>query len=123
MKIRDEFPFVLPRGIGVENEGNRKVAGAMRFIKVKDLVAIHQDNRVKENPGYFYIILLSRVVVRLGGERMVTTRVIERLSPEDFAFLVDMSNQINHQIIKRVSVDCEQCGQRFIGEFSTLGEV
>lgn len=123
MKIRDEFPFLLPRGIGIENDGSSKVAGAMRLIKVKDLVSIHQDGRVQENQGFFYIILLSRIVTKLGKERMVTTKTIERLSPDDFAFLVDMANRINHQIIKRVAVDCTQCGRQFIGEFGVLGEV
>ena len=122
MRIRDEFPFSLPKGIGVENSGGRKVAGVMRLIKVKDLVAIQQDGRVKENPGFFYVILLSRIVTKLGSERMVTTKIIEQLSPDDFAFLVDMANRINHQVIKRVNIECTACGRHFVGEFGLLGE-
>ncbi len=122
MRIREEFTFSLPRGTGIENNGIKKVSGTMRFMKVKDLVLIQQDARVKENPGFSYVILLSRVVTKLGTEKMINNSVIERLCPEDFAFLVDMVNRINHQVIKRVVVDCPSCGKRFPAEFGLLGE-
>jgi hypothetical protein len=94
----------------------------MRLIKVKDLLQIYQDTRVKETEAYFYIVLLSRVVVALGNERMVTTKTIENLYPEDFAFLVDFLNEINHKVIKRIPVLCSACNNSYIGEFTLLGE-
>ena len=122
VKIRSEFPFSLPNGHGIANESGRKVSGTMRLARVKDLIAIQQDSRVKETTSFFYVILLSRLVTKLGSERMVTTKTIENLCPEDFAFLADMANRINHQVIKRVNIKCDACGENFIGEFSLLGE-
>ncbi|WP_037571462.1 hypothetical protein [Spirochaeta cellobiosiphila] len=123
MKIREEFKFILPRGIGLEPEIGSKVSGTMRLIKVKDLIQIQQDNRVKEDSSYFYVVLLSRILVKLGKEKMITSRTIEKLCPEDFAFLIDYMNQINHQIIKQVNLTCSSCGQAYTGEFQLLGEV
>ncbi|MBN2444780.1 MAG: hypothetical protein JXJ04_25715 [Spirochaetales bacterium] len=122
MKIRTEFPFVLPKGIMNKDKNIVKTKGIMRLIKVKDILLIYQDTRVKENEGYFYIVLLARVVVSLGDERMVTTKTIENLFPEDFAFLIDFLNEINHKVIKRIPVACTSCSHKYIGEFTLLGE-
>ena len=122
MKIRTEFPFVLPGGLPDNNGNLIKTKGMMRLIKVKDLIQIYQDTRVKETEAYFYIVLLSRVVVSLGNERMVTTKTIENLFPQDFAFLVDFLNEINHKVIKRIPVSCSSCRNKYIGEFTLLGE-
>ena len=61
-------------------------------------------------------------MVSLGLERMVTTKTIENLFPEDFAFLVDFLNEINHKVIKRIPVSCSSCENSYIGEFTLLGE-
>ncbi|MBN1699177.1 MAG: hypothetical protein JW881_16780 [Spirochaetales bacterium] len=122
MKIRTEFKFVLPRG-HVDKEGKyRKIQGVMRLIKVKDLIQVYHDSRVKENESYFYIVLLSRVITKFDAEKLVTSKTIERLCPEDFAFLVDFLNEINHRVIKMIPLQCSACKNRYIGEFSSLGE-
>lgn len=123
MKIRSEFKFILPKGIGLEAEIGTRVSGSMQLIKVKDLIQIQQDNRVRENSSYFYIVLLSRILTKLGTEKMITSRTIEKLCPEDFAFLIDFMNQINHQVIKQVNLACSACGAEYQGEFQLLGEV
>jgi hypothetical protein len=122
MALKTEFIFTLPRGIGFQANMGTKITGVMRLAKVSDILIIHQDNRVKTNPSYFYVILITRVVTKLGTEKMVTTKTIENLCPEDFAFLVDFFNQLNHQLIRRVPLKCENCGHEFVGEFQLLGE-
>lgn len=122
MKIRKEFKFTLPVGYPDKEGKFTKVRGIMRLIKVKDLISIYQDTRVKENEAYFYVILLTRVVTKLGDARMVTTKTIENLSPRDFAFLVDFMNEINHKVIKSIPIKCSNCDNMYIGEFSLLGE-
>lgn len=121
MKVRDEFTFILPNGRGLETENGKKVSGVMKLIRVKDLSAIGQDGKVKTNPGYFYVILLARIVKKLGEEKMVTTKTIENLAPEDFGFLVDMANRVNRQGLKSVTIQCG-CGNTFNGEFALSGE-
>lgn len=122
MHIRNEFRFTLPKGIGIKTEGTHKVAGTMRLIKVKDLVEIERDGTVKKNSGAFYVVLLSKVITSLGTERSINRGTIEKLSPIDFAFLVDFMHEINHQVIKKIPLKCPNCQTEFFGEFNQLGE-
>jgi len=123
MKIKTEFKFVLPKGYPDETGKIQRITGVMRLIKVKDLIRIYHDTRVKETETYFYIVLLARVITKLGSEKMVTTKRIENLCPADFAFLVDFLNEINHKIIKNIPICCSACNSRYIGEFQVLGEL
>jgi hypothetical protein len=122
MKIRTEFKFILPRGYPDKDGKKQKVRGVMRLIRVKDLIQIYHDSRVRESEAYFYIILLARVITRMGDDKMITTKRIEGLCPEDFAFLIDFLNEINHKVIKTIPLKCSACGNQYIGEFSVLGE-
>ena len=121
-KIRTEFKFTLPKGTGVKVEAGRKVTGTMRLIKVKDLVDIERDSQVQRGTGAYYVVLLSRCITQLGLSSMINRKVIENLDPVDFAFLVDFMNEINHQVIKRLPIVCEECGHEYEGIISQLGE-
>lgn len=121
-KIRTEFKFTLPKGTGVKVEAGRKVTGTMRLIKVKDLVDIERDSQVQRGTGAYYVVLLSRCITQLGLSSMINRKVIENLDPVDFAFLVDFMNEINHQVIKRLPITCEECGHDYEGIISQLGE-
>jgi hypothetical protein len=65
MTMQTEFPFTLPRGY-VDAEGNVHREGVMRLSTAIDEVAPMKDPRTQANPGYLVIILLSRVIARLG---------------------------------------------------------
>lgn len=121
-KIRTEFKFTLPKGTGIKVEAGRKVTGTMRLIKVKDLVDIERDSQVQRGTGAYYVVLLSRCITQLGLSSMINRKVIENLDPIDFAFLVDFMNEINHQVIKRLPIVCEECGHEYEGLISQLGE-
>lgn len=123
MKIRTEFNFVLPNGL-IDESGKRvKTSGVMRLAKIKDILDVYKDIRIKNNPSYFYIILLGRVITRLGTLKMVNTKAIETLSPKDFVFLIDFFNEINHHLISNVPVECAHCGNKYIGEVVLVGEL
>jgi len=122
MNIRTTFRFTLPKGNGIKAEAGRKVSGSMRLVKVKDIVEIERDSQVQKNSGAFYVVLLSKTIEELGLEKLVTRKTIEQLSPIDFAFLVDFMHEINHQVIKKVPVDCPKCKERYWGRFALLGE-
>lgn len=115
-------PFVLPNGRGFKAELGTKISGTMRQARVKDFLDIQRDTRHRKNPGLFYVIMLSRVVEKIGTERVNSTATISKLSPEDFSFLLHFFNEINHGIIKHVPIQCA-CGESFIREVHLPGEV
>jgi hypothetical protein len=123
MTIRTSFRFTLPKGTGIKTEPGRKASGRMELIKVKDLLVIERDSVVQQGTGAFYVVLLSKTIKELGQEGMITRKTIEKLSPVDFAFLVDFMHEINHQVIKQIQIKCEACGHVYKGAFAQLGEV
>jgi phage FluMu protein gp41 len=122
MNIRTTFRFTLPNGAGVKTETGRKANGTMRLITVKDLVLIETAESVKNNSAMFYVVLLAKVITELGNEAMINRNTIEKLSSEDFAFLIDFLHEINHQVIKKIPITCEHCSHQYFGAFSQLGE-
>lgn len=122
MKIKTEFSFVLPRTSDKIASETPKIRGTMRLVKVKDILDVSRDSRVKDTPSYFYVVLLSRVIVRLGKEKIINSKVIENLSTENFAFLVDFMNEINHKILSIFPVKCEKCSSHYSGEVVLAGE-
>jgi hypothetical protein len=122
MSIRTTFRFTLPRGIGIKTEPGRKASGTMRLVQVKDLVQIERDGQVQRGTGAFYVVLLSKVIVELGTEKMITRKTIEQLNSADFAFLVDFLHEINHQVIRKIPITCPECGHAYLGAFAQLGE-
>lgn len=113
--------FFLPDGRGFTTSIGTKINGEMRYAKVKDFIDINRDSRVKTMPGFLYVSLLTRVVVSLGTEKMITTATIGKLTPEDFAFLVNLFNEMNHGIIKKKLIECD-CGNSFYREIYLPGE-
>lgn len=122
MQIRKEFRFILPRGTGIKTENGKKVSGIMRLVKVNDIVMIERDSAVQKNTGAFYIVLLSKVITSLGAERNINRNTIEKMHPVDFAFLIDFMHEINHQVIKKIPLNCPNCNSEYFGEFERLGE-
>jgi hypothetical protein len=118
--LQTEFEFVLPRGY-VDPEGNLHRDGIMRLATAHDEVAPLKDPRVQANPGYVVIILLSRVVTRLGDLPVVNPKVIEGLFAGDLAFLEDFYRRINESGHNQLDVTCPHCEERFELEVSGVG--
>ncbi|GLQ89384.1 hypothetical protein [Dyella flagellata] len=94
MGTSTEFDFTLPIGYR-DGDGNLHRHGVMRQATAGDEIIPLKDYRVQANPAYLSIIVLSRVVTKLGSLEMVTTKVIEDLFSADFAYLQDLYNKIN----------------------------
>src|SRR5215831_8967170 len=94
MNLQTEFPFNLPRGY-VDSEGTLHREGVMRLASAFDEIAPMKDPRVQANPGYLVIILMSRVITRLGTVERITPKVIENLFSADLAYLQDFYRRIN----------------------------
>lgn len=121
MKMQTEFPFTLPRGY-VDGEGAIHREGVMRLSTAFDEIAPLKDPRVQGNPGYLVVILLSRVITKLGDLTHINPKVIEGLFSADLAFLQDLWKQINENGHSRTPVTCPHCEGKFEVEMSHLGE-
>jgi hypothetical protein len=120
--LQTEFSFSLPRGY-VDPEGTLHKDGAMRLATAFDEIAPLKDPRVLGNPGYLLIILLVRVITRLGTLEHVNPKVIEGLFASDLAYLQDLYTRINGSGHNRVQTRCPHCQQQFELELNTLGEL
>jgi hypothetical protein len=116
-----EFSFVLPQGY-VDPEGTVHQEGVMRLATAYDEITPLQDPRVQRNPGYLVIILLSRVITRLGTLETMNPRVIEGLFSADLAYLQDLYQRINQTGHTRLRVGCPHCQGEFEVEVLPEGE-
>lgn len=96
MAFQTEFQFTLPKGY-VDKDGNLHREGVMRLATAKDEIAPLQDYRVQANRAYLVIILLSRVITKLGTLRMITPNIIEELFSSDLAYLQEFYRKINEE--------------------------
>ena len=78
--MQTEFEFELPKGY-VDQNGDLHKRGTMRLATAADEILPLRDPRVQQNSGYLTIILLSRVITKLGTLSTVNTRVIEHHGP------------------------------------------
>jgi hypothetical protein len=116
-----EFEFVLPRGY-VDGAGNVHREGTMRLATAADEILPQKDPRVQGNPAYLVVILLARVVVRLGALEVINPKVIEGLFASDLAYLQDFYNRINSAQSSKLAVTCPHCQQAFEMETAPVGE-
>jgi len=119
--LQTEFSFHLPLGY-VDAEGTLHRDGTMRLATAFDEIAPLRDPRVQANPGYLLIVLLSRVISRLGTVELITPKTIEGLFAGDLAYLQDLYRRINESGANRVRTRCPHCEQPFEVELSTSGE-
>jgi hypothetical protein len=115
-----EVEFELPKGY-VDAEGNLHRKGAMRLATAADEIYPLKDPRVQNWPAYLIVILLSRVVTRLGGLTGINPGVIENLFSEDLAYLQDLYNQVNGLAPRKITLQCPHCGRRHEAEVPPLG--
>jgi hypothetical protein len=119
--LQIEFEFTLPRGY-IDQDGNLHRHGVMRLATAMDEIVPLQDRRVRENEAYLVIVLLSRVIVKLGSLPAITTAVIENLFAADLAYLQTLYRQINEEGKSLFPVTCPECQQKFEVDLTSLGE-
>ena len=118
--LQTEFEFTLPKGY-VDDQGRRHRRGVMRLATAVDEIAPLKDPRVQANASYLAVIVLSRVVTRLGSLETVTPAVIEELFVEDLEYLQGLYERANGQGRSAVDVTCPDCGEAFAVEVETRG--
>ncbi len=120
MGLQTEFEFTLPRGY-VDRDGNLHRQGVMRLATAADEIAPQRDPRVTANQAYLAVILLARVVTKLGSLPDVNTGVIEKLFSADFAYLQDFYRRINEDGTATVPATCPACSHKFMVELGQPG--
>jgi hypothetical protein len=110
--IQTEYPFTLPVGYQ-DTEGMLHREGVMRLATAGDEILPLKDPRVQANQAYLVVILLARVVSRLGSVAQVNPKVIESLYAADLAYLQELYNRINHAQDERRQVSCPHCQHAF----------
>lgn len=112
-RLQTEFDFVLPRGY-VDDNGEVHRTGTMRLATARDELQPLRDPRVRSNEAYLTVILLSRVVTRLGSVDPINPGVIEGLFATDLAFLQDLYRRINQEGHTQAAVTCPACEHDFV---------
>ena len=122
MSFKTEIEFELPKGY-VDKEGTVHKKGIMRLATAADEIMPLKDQRVQQNPGYLSILLLSRVITKLGTLENINPTIIEHLFTPDMAYLQNLYQTINSVEPIKMKVVCPKCSYEFLTAVSSLGEV
>jgi hypothetical protein len=118
--FQTEYEFTLPMGYQ-DASGTLHRDGVMRLATAADEILPLKDPRVQSNEAYLILILLSRVVTRLGTVTQVNPKVIEGLYSADLAHLQEFYNRINRNGHANVQTLCPKCAHEFVVEASAPG--
>jgi len=121
MPFQTEIQFTLPKGYMCA-DGILHKEGVMRLATAADEIVPLKDPRVQQNPAYLTVILLSRVVKKLGNLADVHPGVIEGLYASDLSYLQSVYQELNADGTHKASVVCPKCEHSFDVRFDELGE-
>ena len=93
----------------------------MRLATAADEILPLKDPRVQSNEAYLTVILLARVIGRLGGLSQVNPKVIEGLYAADLAYLQEFYNRINRTGKAVLETSCPKCAHEFAVEMNASG--
>jgi hypothetical protein len=93
-EFQTEIDFELPKGY-VDEAGTLHRRGVMRLATAADEILPLRDPRVQQNDAYLTVIVLARVIVRLGTLKDIHTGVIEGLYASDLAYLQRLYENFN----------------------------
>jgi hypothetical protein len=92
--VTTEFEFMLPKGY-LDEAGNLHRRGTMRLSRAIDEIVPLRDPRVKSNPAYATVVILSRVITQLGALEEVTPTIVEGFFACDLSYLQTFYRQVN----------------------------
>src|SRR5262245_4051514 len=122
MSLQTEFEFTLPKGY-VDEHGNLHKKGVMRLATAADEILPMKDPRVQSNPSYLTVILLVRVISKLGDLEMMNPKIIENLFAADLSYLQDFYRRINQNGNGKLKTSCPKCEYEYELETEFLGEL
>ncbi len=110
--LQTEYEFTLPKGF-VDFQGNLQRDGVMRLATAMDEITPMRDPRVRNNDAYLSIIILSRVITRLGDMKDVNTGTMEGMFTSDLSYLQEFYRSINEGGSSIGRVACPSCKSEF----------
>ena len=121
--FQTEVEFSLPKGY-LDSNGVLHRRGVMRLATAADEILPLKDPRVQQNAAYLAVIVLARVITRLGDVPSIDTRVIEGLFASDLDYLQRLYERINGGDDPDVAPaqDANAAGAAAARGFRTVGE-
>jgi hypothetical protein len=92
--FQTEVEFTLPKGY-LDEHGILHRRGVMRLATAADEILPLRDPRVQQNQAYLAVIVLARVVTKLGDVANIDARVIEGLFASDLDYLQRLYERVN----------------------------
>jgi len=117
--MQTEFAFTLPKGY-VDEDGTVHREGTMRLATARDEIEPLRDVQVRQNEAYLTILLLSRVITRLGPLTDITPELVENLYAADFDHLQRLYERINTDGEAVGVISCPECAAAFEVDLSEI---
>jgi len=114
-----EYAFTLPRGYA-DAEGAIHREGTMRLATARDEIEPLRDPTVRANEAYLSVLLLSRVVTRIGSLTEITPELVEGMYASDFDHLQRMYERLNANGEAVGLVTCPSCAEAFEVDLSDI---
>jgi len=118
-EFQTEIEFELPKGY-VDDAGTLHRRGVMRLATAADEILPLRDPRVQQNEAYLAVIVLSRVIVRLGSLPNIHPGIVEGLYASDLAYLQRLYERFNAAEDEAEPVPA--AGQNGLHRMISLGE-
>jgi len=116
-----EIEFELPKGY-VDESGTLHRRGTMRLATAADEILPLRDPRVQQNEAYLAVIVLSRVITRLGSLPDIHPGVIEGLFAADLGFLQRLYERFNDDEPSATSERPRMAANGMLRRVSAVGE-
>jgi hypothetical protein len=110
--MKTEFAFTLPQGY-VDGSGTVHREGTMRLATARDEIEPLRDPQVRENEAYLAVLLLSRVITRIGEVTDISPALVQELYAADFDHLQRLYERLNTDGEAVGAVTCPHCAQAF----------
>ncbi len=117
--LETEREFTLPMGY-LDRDGTLHRDGVMRLATAADEILPLRDPRVQKNQAYLTVILLSRVITRLGSLDGLTPNVVEGMFAADVNYLQQLYNAMN-RVDDGLTITCPRCEHAFALEGAGVG--
>src|SRR5919199_2396589 len=117
--MRTEFAFPLPEGY-VDASGTVHREGIMRLATARDEIEPLREAQVRHNEAYLAVLLLARVITRIGDVTQITPEVVEGLYAADFDHLQRLYERINTDGEAVGVVSCPDCSHEFEVDLSEI---
>ncbi len=125
--MQTEYKFTLPRGV-VGDDGRVHRDGVMRLATARDEIEPMRAAGVRQNGAELWelanlsVLLLARVVTRVGDVTDVTPEFVESLDAADLDHLERLYARLNTGGDEAGAVTCPHCEQAFEVELTQIDD-